>query len=105
MNKIDLDTYKLYCKYKGQAQWEEDQTAKPKDVPMNIGNDFEILGTISNNLFMIKSGLYSSKLTEEMKKEIQELKENITDEVYRYLERDEKIFPEPKRHFLLRIFK
>ena len=54
---------------------------------------------------MIKSGLYSSKLTEEMKKEILELKKNITDEVYRYLERDEKIFPEPKRHFLLRIFK
>ena len=103
MNKIDIDTYKLFCKYDGQSQWEEDRTAKPKDVPENIGNDFEIIATIVDNLFMIKSGLYSNKLTEEMKKEILELKTKITDEVYGHIERDEKIFPEPKPNFLQRI--
>ncbi|WP_109437019.1 hypothetical protein [Aquimarina sp. AU119] len=102
MSKIGLDIYKLYCKY-GIAQWEEDRTAKPKDVPENIGNDFETIATISNNLYMIKSGLYNSKLAGEMKKEILELKIKITDEVYDYIERDEKIFPERKPNFLQRI--
>ncbi|WP_025665352.1 hypothetical protein [Aquimarina megaterium] len=102
MSKIGLDTYKLYCKY-GIAQWEEDRTGKPKDVPENIGKDFETIATISNNLYMIKSGFYSSKLEEEMKKEILELKIKITDKVYEYIERDEKIFPERKLNFLQRI--
>ncbi|WP_108867708.1 hypothetical protein [Aquimarina aquimarini] len=105
MDKINLDTYKLYCKYNGQAQWEEDRTAKPKDVPENIGGDFEIIATISNNLFMIKSRLYSSKLTDEMKNEILELKAKISDEVYGYIERNENVYPEPEKSFFQRLFK
>jgi len=106
MNKIDLRTYKLYYKYDGQAEWEEDsRIRKPKDVYEEIGNDFHIIGTISNNLFMIKSGLYSVELMEGMKKEIDELKINLTDEVYRYIERNEKIYPEPEKNFSQRLFK
>ena len=95
MNKIDLSTYKLYCKYNGQAQLEEERTpAKPKDVYENIGVDFNIISTISNNLFMIKSGHYSSKLIKEMERGISELKIKVTDEVFKYIDRNENIFPE-----------
>ncbi|WP_282081561.1 hypothetical protein [Aquimarina algiphila] len=106
MNKIDLKTYKLYWKYRGQAEWEDDsRIRKPKDVYDGIGNDFHIIDIIWNNLFMIKSGLYSTELTEGMKKEIGELKIKLTDEVYGYIERNEKIYPEPEKNFFQRLFK
>ncbi|WP_299189352.1 hypothetical protein [uncultured Aquimarina sp.] len=104
MNKIDLRTYKLYNKYNGQAEWEEDfRIRKPKDVYERIGNDFHIIDTISNNLFIIKSGLYSKELMVGMKKEIDELKIKLTDEVYGFIERNERIYPEPKQNFLQRV--
>jgi hypothetical protein len=101
---IDLNTYKLYCKYNGQALWEDERVAKPKDIPDNIGEDFETIATLSNNLFMIKSKLYNSKLTEEMKKEVLELQTKVTNEVYGYIERDEKTFPKEAPNLLQRIF-
>ncbi|WP_405207121.1 hypothetical protein [Aquimarina sp. LLG6339-5] len=106
MNKINLETYKLYCKYNGQAEWEDDsRIRKPKDVHEGIGNDFQIIDTISNNLFMIKSELYSKELMEGMEKEIDELKIKLTDEVYGYVERNENIYPEPNKNFFQRLFK
>ncbi|WP_299261877.1 hypothetical protein [uncultured Aquimarina sp.] len=106
MNKINLETYKLYCKYKGQAEWENDsRIRKPKDVYKGISNDFHIIDTISNNIFMIKSGLYSTELMEGMKKEIDELKIKLTDEVYGHVERNENIYPEPNKNFFQRLFK
>lgn len=101
---IDLNTYKLYCKYNGQASWEDERVAKPKGIPDNIGEDFETIATLSNNLFMIKSELYNSKLTEEMKKEVLELQTKVTNEVYVYIERDEKILPKEAPNLLQRIF-
>ncbi len=106
MNKIDLQTYKLDCKYNGQAEWEDDfRIGKPKDVYKGIGNDFHIIDTISNNLFMIKSGLYSKELMKGMLMEIDELKIKLTDEVYGFVERNENIYPEPKKNFFQRLFK
>lgn len=101
---IDLNTYKLYCKYNGQASWEDERVAKPKNIPDNIGEDFETITTISNNLFMINSKLYNIKLTEKMKKEVLELRTKVTNEVYGYIERDEKIFPKEVPNLLRRIF-
>jgi len=106
MNKINLETYKLYCKYNGQAEWEDDsRIRKPKDVYEGIGNDFQIIDTISNNLFMIKSGLYSKELTEGMQMEIDELKIKLTDEVYGYIERNENVYPKREKSFFQRLFK
>jgi hypothetical protein len=96
----------LYSKYNGQAEWEEDaRIRKPKDVYEGIGNDFHIIHTISNHIFRIKSGLFSAELMEAMQIEIDELKGMLTKEVYEYIERNEKIYPEPEKNVFQRLFK
>ncbi len=94
MNTIDLKTYTLYCKYNGQAEWENDfRVAKPNDVYHNIGEHFAIIEIISNNLYMIKSGFYSEKLVTDFWTEINEIKKQVSDEVYEYLDKNECIYP------------
>jgi len=105
MRKIDIESYKLYCKYRGQAEWEEDSRLRmPRDVYDKIGEDFHIIETISNNLFMINSGRYSDKLMKEMQKEINQLRTRVTENTYGYIERREHIYPTSKKNFFQRVF-
>jgi hypothetical protein len=83
-----METYRLYCKYKGEADWINDfRIPKPFDISEGIESDFEILNKVSDNFSMIHSRMYSMVLIDEMIAENGVLRKEMTNQVFEYLEK------------------
>lgn len=80
---IDLDKYLIYKKYNGEFSLLMDhRTGSKKDLKLISERDFEILKLIDDNLSMIESGIYSTFLIDEMQKEIGEIQNEVTPELF-----------------------
>ena len=104
---IDLKKLSIYQKFNGASDSPElysERNDKWLNKEISL-DEFIILSKLDELFFCIRSGGYSSKMVSEMELEIEELKNNITKEVYKYLsvgkkveltEKESKIFEKRK---------
>lgn len=84
---IDLKKLSIYHKYEGATDSPELYNERSeKWLNKEISSDeFIIISKLDELCFCIRSGGYSSDMIDKMNLEINELKKNVSEEVYEYL--------------------
>lgn len=88
MTKINQSTYKLFLKYGSECLWTSDsRVSRPKGTSTETDKMFTVMEVVDHRLEMIATGNYSSQMVDTFKKEIQELKTKISEDVFELMEK------------------
>ena len=87
MKIININTYKLFIKHGSECLWVNDsRERRPKETSEITDRMFSILEIIDNNLEIISTGLYNKKMELKLKKDIDKLKPELSEEVWSIME-------------------
>ena len=88
MTKINQDIYKLFLKYGSECLWISDsRISQPKGTSKETDKMFTVLEAVDHRLEMIATDNYSSEMVDTFKKEIEELKTQISEDVFKLMKK------------------
>lgn len=88
MEDIQLEIYNLFCEHGSELLWVDDPNRFLRPIGTNEKTDemFLVLEKLDHRLSMIATGLYSRKMTDMYKEEVEKMKTRVSNEVYEIME-------------------